>query len=63
MMNKQEKLLKIMLWIVLVGGSYLSYINKVDGVLINKVIVFTNGVDPLSLVTVKKEYKRGVLIQ
>lgn len=63
MRKTEEILMKIMIWIILVGGSYLVYLDKIDGIYFNKVIEFTNGIDPLALETVKKDYKRGEMVQ
>lgn len=62
-MKQQEKLLKIMIGIILIGGSYLIYVDKIDGIYINKVYTYRSGIDPMALKTIKTEYLRGEMVQ
>lgn len=48
--------------IIILGGGFLVWHYKIDGIYVNQVIQYRDGVNPLALQTVQKEYKRGEMV-
>ncbi len=64
--NKEKRELSfvaVMLAIIIIGGGFLVWHYKVDGVYVNRVLEFRDGVDPLNLQLVQKDYRRGEMVQ
>ena len=59
----EDKIVKALLILLLLSATFLYYWYFVDGVYVNKVITYRNGVDPQNFQTVKSEYKRGEMVQ
>lgn len=64
--NKKEKrelsVVAILLITIVFGGSFLVWHHMIDGVYVNRVLEFRDGVDPLDLQLVQKEYHRGEMV-
>lgn len=49
--------------IIVFGGSFLTWWYVIDGVYVNRVLEFREDINPQALETVKKEYRRGEMVQ
>ena len=50
---------KISMAIIVLGGGFLGWYHWVDGVYMNRVLEFKEGVDPMNLKLTKREFKTG----
>lgn len=63
--NKQKLEIRTVLALILIiviGGGFLTWYYKIDGVYVDRVLEFRDGVNPLKLQTTQKEYRRGEMV-
>lgn len=64
--NKEKRelsIVAILLVVIFFGGGFLLWHHMIDGVYLNRVITFREGVDPNNMILVQKEYRRGEMVQ
>lgn len=59
----EHNILVALTTISIVGSLFLYYWYNVDGIVMDRVIKYTQGVDPQNLILEKKEYKRGEMVR
>ncbi len=48
--------------IIVLGGGFLLWHYKIDAIYVNQVIQYRDGVNPLALQTLQKDYRRGEMV-
>lgn len=59
----EKNMLIVSLFIICTGIPFLIWFYSIDGIYLNKPMIYTQGVNPLELKLTKKEYKRGEMVQ
>jgi hypothetical protein len=61
--NLEEKIMATCLLITFIGGMILAWAYYIDGIYVNRVLTFKDGVDPGAMVTEKDVYHPGEMVR